>query len=197
MATLDLEVTASGDDAQETDAGTVTINGTSILTDATNEWGGARFLNVTIEPGSTIDVAYMSLMPVSGGDEPNHTFYGHDTATPAIFTAGIGNTDISERTRTTANTVWASADLGANGSTYFDTPSLVDIVQEIIDLPGWASGNNIAFVWHGSADANRDLQVIAYDSGPGNSPPLLHIEYTAPSAGISIPVVYHHRNRNF
>ncbi len=53
-----------------------------------------------------------------------------------------------------------------------ETPDLKDIVKEIIDRPGWASGNAMAFIITGSG--HRRAKTYNRSSG---SAPLLHVEY--------------------
>lgn len=177
MTTFNVAVSASADDGHENSSGTVnTTNTFSIIVDATNEWIGVRFQNVTVPSGATINSASLSFVPSSSGDEPNHPIYGNDVDNAAAFTAGA-TSDISTRTRTTATVTWSSTNLGATGTSLHSTPDLATIVQEIIDRAGWASGNAMAFMLQGSSDGTRDLEVYLYDNG--SLIPELDIDYTA------------------
>src|SRR5262249_54437429 len=53
------------------------------------------------------------------------------------------------------------------------TPSLVSVIQEIVNRPGWASGNAMVMVVTGSGHRTA----YAWD-GDATKSPLLHIEYT-------------------
>lgn len=176
-------VTAGSDDARENTDGSVNLTtvDTANELDDVNEWAGFRFLNMTIPPGATITAAYLRGVPTtSTQDEPLVTIYFEDADNPGTFTSGANN--ISSRARTTANTVWDSANLGADGATYYDSPSLVAALQEVIDRPGWASGNALVVIMQGGADVNRDLRIETFEN-TGANPPLLHVEYSGGGGG--------------
>jgi len=169
MAVLNL-TQVLGEAGRESNTGTIDISSNPLGTvDAVDEWYAFRFQNVTIAPGSTINTAVLSV--VCGGnttDEPLHLFYGHDHDNAPVLTTGAN--DISARTKTTATVLWNNTDLGAPGT--FSPPDMAAIVQEIIDRPGWASGNAIVIFCNGNADGTRDLAV-----GNGNN--TFDIDYTA------------------
>jgi len=67
------------------------------------------------------------------------------------------------------------------------SPELKTVVQEIVDLAGWASGNAIQIEWHyinngwyGSSDEyTSDYRCFyAYEHATYN-PPILNVEYTS------------------
>lgn len=175
MATLNLTVGASADDAFQNNT-TMDLTTGSFNVDATNKWAGFRFQNVTIPQGATIHSAVLTIFVGSStGDEPKHTFYGQAADDAGVFTTGASN--ISSRTRTTANVLWDNADLGVSGITAKAVPDMATVVQEIVNRAGWASGNALVIVCHGDADTNRDLIVQFYDSNPAEAATLA-IEYT-------------------
>jgi hypothetical protein len=175
-------VAASADDAQQSGT-TVTINGTTIgaSLDASTEYVGMRFTNITIPPGSTITSAAMGVVPSgTGEDEPNVLIWLEDADDCAAFTTGASN--ITTRAATTATVAWSSTDLGASGSSYHDTPSLVTPLQEVVDRAGWASGNDLCVIIQGGQGAaTRDLTIEAQDLGPNTNPPRISIGWTAPN----------------
>lgn len=184
MATFSRTIAADQDNANQSGS-TVVLTGFANV-DATNEYYGLRFPNVTIDAGVTISACTIRVYcPVSTNDEPNHTIYGDASTNAAVFTTGSNN--ISARTPTSASTTWSSTNLGAAG--FFTTPDLSAILQEIIDTGGWASGNAVAFVIQGSADGTRDLQIAAYEGGAGALlAARLDVTYSLPSAGYSFGV---------
>ena len=148
------------DDAHQLDDGTVNVVSNPISSDSVDAWIAMRFRNVQIPQGVIIFSAILSVVPSSGSaDEPSHTFYGEAIDDSPILTTTPF--DISNRSRTTANVLWDSADLGANGSTRFTAPDMVTIVQEIINRPGWVAGNSLMLMCHGSADSARDLAILS------------------------------------
>lgn len=175
MPTLNISVAASADDAFQSGS-TMTLNGANIRLNSASAWAGFRFLNVTIAVGSTIDVAYIEIERGAASSSPNLDIYGHDTDDAGTFTSS--NDDISNRTRTTAVTNW-NASLGGAAGDRFQSPSIVSVIQEIVDRGGWASGNDIAIIF----DAlGGDVQIRSYDNASGDAA-LLHIEYTEAVGG--------------
>lgn len=194
--TLNLQVSASGDDATEYDT---TLNTSDTRTwfgswDGFAEAGLARFLNATIAAGSTINSAVLSLYGTSdsGGFDPQlspATFYGADEDDCAAWsgTHRIG----SGVTKTTASVAMLVSDLnggaGKNTATWNETDDLSAIVQEIVDRGGWSSGNDIGIVWEDVTNPgnNQDSGFETYDSTSSRAPKL-DIDYTAPAGGTTV-----------
>jgi hypothetical protein len=186
MPTLDYTVGASSDDAHEF-GGTVTINSTTLGTiDATTEYAGFRWTGVTIPDGATIDVAYIRLCITNASfDEMQHTIRFETSSAPATFAAS--NNNINTRPMTTASVLWDNADLGANGTEqYFNSPSIVSIIEELMASQSYASGRAMVCRINGGADSTRDLQCTAYDGNPSFAA-VLHIEYTEGGGGGFVP----------
>lgn len=194
MTTLNIPIAASADDAIEATPAAASVTAASGLSDATNEWQGLRFVNVTIPSGATINTASVSVViAVTSQDEPNHPIYGNDVDDAAAFSAIAGS--VSGRTQTTATVTWSSTDLGATGTSRHDSPDLSTIVQEIIDRGGWASGNAMAFMIQGSSDASRDFNFFFYDNG--SLIPEFDADYTAGGGGgLDIAIAAYHYNHH-
>jgi hypothetical protein len=171
------EVSQSSDDAKEA-AGTMTLNGTTLEADATNEKLGFRFQNIAIAQAATVQNAYMvAYIDNAANDEPNHPINAQAADNAGTFTSSAN--DITNRTLTSATTTWSSTDLGAPGS--FTTPALTSLVQEVVNRAGWASGNSMVFVIVGSATATRDLVVAAQDHATDPSPVFVYTTSTTPN----------------
>lgn len=173
-------VGASSDDAQQVGT-TMTLTGTTIGSDldATSDWAGMRWTNVTIPAGATITSAVLNVVPTSATqDEPLVTIYFENADNCGTFTTTAS--DISNRSLTTGVS-WSNTNLGANGSTYYNSPSLVSDLQTVINRGGWASGQAICAIIQGGATSTRDLTIEAYDLGPGTNPPQLIVTWTVPS----------------
>lgn len=189
MTTLDLTVAASADDANETSAGDVQITQTQFNTDQTGEWQAARFVipNPTtgLKAGATITAAYLTMnFNDANQDEPDIVIYGEDTATPGVYVTGTGTFTISARTRTTASVDWSNANLGAPGD--FNSPSLVSIIQELVDSYDYSGGGYMALMTTSkNGTATRDAQTQLYD-GSTTLCWRLHIEFTPASSGSTI-----------
>lgn len=70
------------------------------------------------------------------------------------------------------------------GGTWYDSPDISTIIQEIINQPGWASGNPIALWWDDYNDRSNHISNCCrsgrdFSSLPGNAGKL-HIEYNLP-----------------
>lgn len=181
MTTLDLQVAAGADDAQEngdgagfTSVGT-TLTARSDTLAGTRRNCGFRFAGVTIAAGSTISVAYVSVNPDTN-DDANLDIFLNDVDDAADFST---EADINSRARTTASTPWVADNLG---SSEVNSPSIVSAVQEYIDRPGRVSGNDLVVLFIARSDVSKILRIDSFDGAPSTSPKL-HIEYTAPAGG--------------
>ena len=145
---------------------------------------GVRFDNVTIPNGATIVDAYIQFTC----DETDYTngtvtIEGQAADDPGSFTSA--NFNISSRARTTANTTWNNntfvRTVGAAGVGQ-RTPSLVNIVDELVNRPGWADGNAMAFIIEGTGE-------IVVESFDGSAAPELHITWAPNGGALPVPEV--------
>lgn len=182
--TLDLQVGADSDDLRVNDGTSAQTSGfiTGNSQFATGPLdSGARFTNVTIPPGSTIDVAHLTLTPNSTQTDQTilANILGEDSDNAVTFTGTAA--DFVGRTRTTAfvthdvTDTW-TLDVEEN------LPSMVSVAQEIVDRSGWASGNAQIYFWEDDgSDAAADSRLESYQHDDNNAKaPKLHIEYTEP-----------------
>lgn len=142
---------------------------------------GLRFQGIDVPAGATITSASISF--TADGDSSGAvtlTISGQSEADPATFNDDAdedATSDISSRPRTTEVT-WDPTDW-TNLESY-ETGDLSAIVQEIVDLGGWASGNAMAFVVDGP-DAAPLRRAFTYDFAdgvdPGTYAPVLNIEW--------------------
>ena len=189
MATFNATITASADDARQ-DGTTVVITGTNITIDTATRYGGLRFQSVTIPQASTISAATLTVtVPSLSFDDPDVTIWGDDRADALAFTTGASN--ISSRSATTATVTWSASSIGTGAKT---SPSLVTIIQEIVDRGDWVSGNALALILKGNS--TNPLRFNAYDGG-GADYATLDVTYTAPSAGgVTTKTMYYARQRS-
>ncbi len=129
---------------------------------------GIRFTNVTVPAGAFITSARIELTRKSSNDNLDVVIAGQLDPDPATFEY-ITN-DITSRVQTAATVAW-KPDRWVPGDYNIVTPDLATIVQELVDQPGWSSGNAMAFIFTGTGSA----QVKGY--GDGSSIPRLVIEY--------------------
>lgn len=176
------QIAASTDDAEEARTAT-TMSLTSGDYEISADGGvaqhfGLRFLNLTIPAGATIQSAYFRFTAnttISAGTV-NIDIYGNDVDDATTFTTTNG--DISTRTRTTATVVFTVGACAPN--TIYSTGDVKTIIQEIVDRGGWASGNDMAFMFIAPNNTTTYATYVSYNGQPFSSA-MLHIEYTTSS----------------
>lgn len=141
---------------------------------------GMRWLNITIPKGAIITVAYLRLHCSTSyaGTVVRSKIRGELSPNPATFS---DLTDFDGRPRTLTTMEWNGIPAWSL-DTYYNSLEIKDIIQEIIDQDGWASGNALVLFWDDFDDlsdhnANCRRYGGAWDSTTRN-PPRLHIEYT-------------------
>lgn len=184
--TVDEQVGQSSDDAYEdsdanwsTDFTKVECGSTASIDDI---HGGWRFQTVDIE--GTIDVSYCILKRSATLGSTWYTKLSCDDVDDAPTFADAAGQKILNRTPTSAGVDWDPSSWDAQNQ----TPSMNGPYQEIVDRPGWNSGQNIVTLWldDGTSGDNR-LSAISYD-GSSAQAPKGHWEYTAASAGQPTPI---------
>ena len=193
MVTLNLQVGASSDDANEVAGSPPTLTDTSLNVGvgflSSIIWAsGYRFTGVTIAGGSTIDTATVTLKaqaPLGTVWLTKLRAHAHDNSPTFTTTDG----DVDARAATTAGTDWDPPAWVDNTS--YTSPSIVAVIQEIIDRAGWASGNALSILHRN--DGSADLSIIifdSYDALPADAPKL-DITYTAAAGVPTVPFGQH------
>ncbi|MGC8886077.1 MAG: glycosyl hydrolase [Verrucomicrobiia bacterium] len=175
-------ISASQDDAEEYESGTVNLTSTDLelvndsATGAGNQIVGLRFKDITIPHGAIIQEATIQFTADESQNEPTTlNIFAEASDNAAPFSASSRN--ISTRPKTYLNVVWKPVPWNAGESNINQsTPNLAGIVQEVISRPGWASGNAIAFIISGTGHRTAD----SFEKS-GGSPALLTIKYTSPT----------------
>src|SRR5438552_3606473 len=171
---------ASSDDAEEFADSVKTMylksSDLELTHDTYDQTVGMRWTGLTIPSGSTITAAYIQFASKeSNSQTTNLTISGQAADNATTFTSTSG--DISSRPRTAGRIGWAPApwvvgEVGPNQQ----TPDLSAVIQEIVNRPGWASGNALVLIITGTGHRTA----WAYDGSPTQSP-LLHVEYASSS----------------
>lgn len=142
--------------------------------DGSEQLLGLRFAGLGIPPGSHIRNAFIQFRArdASAG-AVTLTLSGEAAGHSADFVAVPG--DLSRRARTQASVDWTpEAWAEAEMSSRQRTPSLAAILQEIVDQPGWRSGNAMSVIVSGSGPGTRVGRSYEYSR---KDPPMLVIEY--------------------
>src|SRR5690606_25048014 len=99
-----------------------------------------RFTNITIPQGATISSAKIQIVAASSiaSTAVNTTISALDADNASAPTT-ISEADSA--TRTTASVDWNSVPAFIAGTTY-DSPDISSVIQEVVNRPGWNSGNS-------------------------------------------------------
>lgn len=139
-------------------------------------WKNAiRFRNVTVPQGATITAAYITLR--SGGGNSNTLvrldIKGNDEDDAVSPTDASEFDNLSE---VSSSVSWQG--LAAGDFSLVDTPSISDIIQDIVDRGGWSSGNAMQIMINDDgSDSGAGRTFESFDTEEDDAP-LLHIEYT-------------------
>jgi len=209
--TLDPIPVADGGDDGDFYNGSLHTSGTPLQIGVENEddvynvWPSMffRFTGVAIPAGATIEAA--SVVLVSAGGQYDYaagkTGYlkGRKVANCPAMTASSTYKDTTTYPYTTAAIEWYPTSTNWVANTSYTSPELKTVVQEIVDLAGWTSGNAIQIEWHYSGPDQIEVYngnwrlVHAYEHATYN-PPILNVEYTG-GAAAGNPWWYYRRKR--
>lgn len=179
MTTVSYSPGASQHDASQGALGVMEpIGGASVIIGADAHWGGLwvdATADIATLAGATINSAYLNYYPINTSrDDPDVIWSGEDVDTAAVF-AGADN-NISDRTLTTASAADSATGVGT-GERSID---ITDIIQEIVERPGWTG----PIVLIGDGQSGSDLRFTSYDAG-GNVWSI-DIDYTAGGAPVAL-----------
>ena len=166
-------VNSSSDDADDSP---VTITSSDL--DFSESEVALRFTNLDIPQGATISEAYIEVTPNElGSDDYNLTIRGIDVNNANTFSA---NQNFSSLPKTSASVNWSGtndwqADIVEN------TPSVINIVQEIVNRNGWTSNNSMAFFFGLGNNGSSDIDAYSYNTKPSSAPRLV-VSYTVNSS---------------
>ncbi len=155
----------------------------------------ARWIAVTIPQGATINVAYIDSYAVAyDGSDVLSNIYLNDIDT-AVAPTTIAEADALALT--TTFTAWDGQNF-PSGRT--QSPSIVDVVQEIVDRGGWSSGNAMMLVWRddGTVVSDKRYDIRSYDFDTTLALDI-HVEYTIGEWENTAPIIwqtYTERNGN-
>jgi hypothetical protein len=176
-ATVERRITAASDDVEERISnGAMALDGSDLelgFDGARAQRVGLRFPDLAIPPGVNIRAAWIQFMAdETGASAATLTFQGEATPNPATFTAAAF--DASRRPLTAASVAWTPASWDAVGAAAAAqrSPDLAPIVQELVNAPGWATGNALVFFVTGTG--TRTAEPV---DGKVAGAPLLHVEY--------------------
>lgn len=168
---VDVRVTSGMDDVEERSNGWMYTNSSDLelTTDGSQvQTVGLRFNGVDIPAGATINDAYLEFEvdEVSTGTT-NLAIRAEARANASAFTTAYYN--VTTRPRTSASATWNNVPAWTSVNGKHQSPSLAAVVQEIVSLDGWQSGNSMAFMISGSGRRTAE----SYNGEPAAAPRLV------------------------
>lgn len=178
--TLDLQVVANADDIRHNsdhvlDQLIVAVGASTPIT--LNS--AVRFTNVTIPKSATIDVAFLIFTPDATRDTANvnSNIHGHAADDSGQITNDTEWHDVEDTNLTSSFTAWDAIPTWTI-DVEINSPSIVDVIQEIVDRSGWVSGNALNIMWLDDGSSNAHTRrAYQHDVDTGKAVKL-HIEYT-------------------
>ena len=175
-------IAGSNNDAEESldNGGAMDIGSSDLELGAENADGtnnqitGLRFENIELEPGATIESAFIQFTvdENKGADAASSlTISGQADANPGAFEDVAGN--ISSRAKLSTTVAWdIAADtwsaVGEAGPAQ-RTPDISAIINEIINQSGWASGNALVLMLEGTGTKTAE----SFDGDAAGAPQLI------------------------
>lgn len=186
--TIEVQVGAAADDGDRGLKDSLKLFDATSLTAAVgaNVWSGYqyhwdawfRFASVPVPHGAVIGAAYLMLRAYTTNSVTtvNANILGEDADNPLVVTS---YDDYSSRAKTAAID-WNNIGDWAAGTIY-NSPSIVPIIQAIVNRPGFVSANAMQIFWmdDGSSIGVASCTRVActYEDDPSHAA-ILHIEYT-------------------
>lgn len=175
-------IAAGSDDARQNVTTMDLTNAFTVSIINATDYAGFRFTNVTIPQGSTINSATLNTyLSSSSFDDIDARIYCQDIDDAGTFTSAAS--DISNRTPTTAYTAWQVTNMGVGWET---SPDFAAAVQEVIERPGWASGNDLAVILDNQTAVDCRFRSYEYSVnawGDNRDAVTITIDYTVAAAG--------------
>lgn len=186
MPNATLTLTSANDDATETPAGVVSLTGTAARVDGSVASIYAAILRDSpIPPGSNVDVAYLDVWPFDTSyRSPQLTIRAE--LDPADLSTSANN--LSGRSKTAAGAVWSATNITTGA--YVASPSLAAVMQEVVEMPGYAQGDDVALflIDNGTGGA---LRIRTYDGNSAQAP-RLYLEWTEAAPGDALTYGWPH-----
>ncbi|MEN0047155.1 MAG: LamG-like jellyroll fold domain-containing protein [Bacteroidota bacterium] len=168
-------VSSSGDVEERPDgSSSSTSSDLELVRDGVDQTVGLRYTNVQIPANATITRAYIQFTVDESDSEPTSlVLAGEASSNSAPFSAAPFT--VSSRSLTSSRVAWdnipAWSTAGEAGTSQ-RTPDLSTIVQEVVDIADWNSGNAMTFIITGTGSRTA----VSFDDNP-NAAPKLYVEY--------------------
>ncbi len=170
---IESRIAHSAADAEESATGAVTLNSADLelVDDASNQTVALRFTGVNVPQNATIATAYVQFEVDETSQEPTSLIIEGEAADDsALLKSTTGN--LSSRPRTAAAVPWDPPPWSQTGQSGPDqrTADIAAVIQEIVERPGWASGNALTLIFTGTGRRVAE----SFEGDPAGAP-LLHV----------------------
>ncbi|WP_028322268.1 PKD domain-containing protein [Desulfatiglans anilini] len=170
-----LSVTAGENDAFEKTYNGAVVSSNSVILIGKDQTAGFRFLNCPIPPNAAVEKAHLLMACASGVENDVSLKY---VAERSAYSEAFGwrSLDLSSRLYTSESVldrspVWQSG-------VYNASPNLRQLLQSVIELPGWQEGNPISIlVYDNGSSSYRSLR--AFEGDPSEAA-ALYVQYHLP-----------------
>ncbi|SDT89639.1 type IV pilus assembly protein PilY1 [Pseudomonas pohangensis] len=179
-----------GTGCDSTEIPTLTITYTSASPSVTDRTAALRFQNVAIPQGAIIESAQIGFSPAVANDKDvSFTIKAESATDSAIFTNTSSGAP-SARGKLGITASWAptiSEWKVANPPAKVAGPDVRNLVQTLVDQPGWCGNNSMAFfIERESGDGS--LKAFSIDGAPGSQPTLTVTYRNGSSSGCINPI---------
>lgn len=173
-ADITMRISGSENDAEEsltTHQVTLTSTDLEFVSDPADpgetQLVGMRFTAVNAPPGYLIQRAFVELTVDETADTATSLIFAGEASDAALpFQAQANN--LSARPRTSARVAWNAVPAWTVVGARWRSPDLAPIIQEIVDRPGWQTGNPVVLLVEGSGRRTAE----AFDGDPVAAPQL-------------------------
>lgn len=166
-------------DAEEDSAGTVALNSPDLelVEDVTSQTVALRFTGVNVPQDATIASAYVQFTVDEISEEPTSLIIQGEAADDSVLLTSAAR-NVSGQPRTAASVPWNPPAWNKTGQAGPDqrTADIAAVIQEIVERPGWRSGNALTLLFTGTGRRVAE----SFEGDPAGAP-LLHI-VTEPDA---------------
>jgi hypothetical protein len=184
--TIEKRIAANSDDAEEADGGAHDVFLSSLdlelIDDGTDQLVGLRFPALEIPRGARLRDAWLQFQ-ADGSTSSATLLQIRAQASDDAPTFSRTPSDLSNRVLGSASVSWSPPAWtgGAQGEAQ-RSPSLVSVVQEVVDREGWAPGNDLVLIITGSGLRRAESYEGILDAAPR-----LHVEYETEGGGDGPP----------
>jgi type IV pilus assembly protein PilY1 len=165
---------AGSDDAHEINGSVNTSGNQVVLTQGTaTVTSGFRYQDLNIPQGAIITNAFMRFTSATLNTSATvMTIRAEKVGSSAQFSADTN--DLTARPVTASEVIWESDNNFPVGGESVVSPSIISVVQEVVDQAGWCGGNDLSLLIEGtSADGSSGRTVFSNEEGSGLSPQLV------------------------